>query len=137
MAKEMNGAAFCPLARLHCCGIAVIRHQYIKSNEMEQIVIQQSLSLLLQCTMYSNNIASELHKHIVECYQNLRQEKDDENFENDSVHMIDKKKESSRLIARRQKQMKADVKAKQKADAEMNEEEEKEQSANADFEMDM
>ena len=50
--------------------------------------------------------------------------------------MIDKKKESVRVIARRQKQMKADAKAKQEADAEMKEEEEQEQSGNADSEMD-
>lgn len=125
------------LARLHCCGITVICRQFVKSNEMEQIVVQQSLPLLSQCTMYSNDIASALHKHVVECYQNLRKEKDDENIEKDIVRMIDKKKESARVIARRQKQVKADMKekAKQEADAEMNEEEEKEeeqeQSGNA------
>jgi len=123
------------LARLHCCGITVICRQFVKSNEMDQIVVQQSLPLLSQCTVYSNDIASALHKHVVECYQNLRKEKDDEKIEKDIVKMIDKKKESARVIARRQKQMKADAKAKQEADAEMIEEQEQDGDADADSEM--
>lgn len=98
------------LARLHCCGITIICRQITKSDELTQIVMQQSLPLLAQCTVYSNDIASALHKQVAEAYQVVEQEKKDEMVEKDIIRMVDKKKESARLIARRQKQIKAEAK---------------------------
>lgn len=98
------------LARLHCSGIAIICRQITKSDELTQIVMQQSLPLLVQCTVYSNDIASALHKQVAEAHQVLEQEKKDEKVEKDIIRMVDSKKESARLIARRQKQIKAEAK---------------------------
>jgi hypothetical protein len=96
------------LARLHCCGITIISRQIDESASrgVEQIIIQQSLPLLSQFTLYSNDIAMALHKEVSDAHQALSQQKQDEKIENDIIRAIDKKKESARLIARRQKEMK-------------------------------
>ena len=108
--SSVSNAVLPTLARLHCCGITIICRQFTKSDELMQIVMQQSLPLLVQCTVYSNDIASALHKQVAEAYQLVEQEKKDESVEKDVIRMVDKKKESARLIARRQKQIKAEAK---------------------------
>ena len=108
-----------PKARLHCCGIAIITHQAVPSKKMEQIVKSECLPLLCKCTVYNNEIASALHLQVKESHAQLLEEKNDESIEKDIIRMVDKKKESARVIVKRQKQMKKDAKAKERADAEM------------------
>mmetsp|Transcript_15789 Transcript_15789/g.29792 ORF Transcript_15789/g.29792 Transcript_15789/m.29792 type:complete len:776 (-) Transcript_15789:1993-4320(-) len=102
----ISNATLPMLARLHCCGITMISRQVSKAKEVEQIVFEQSLPVLSQCIIYSNEVASELHKKIIETFQKMKEEKDDEKVEKDIIRKVDKRKESARLIARRQKQMK-------------------------------
>lgn len=108
----ISDASLPMLARLHCCGVTMISRQIARTKEMEQIVFEQSLPVLSQCIMYSNEVTSELHQKVMEAYQQLKQEKDDEKVENDIIRKVDKRKESARLIARRQKQIKQQSKEK-------------------------
>jgi hypothetical protein len=120
--SAIQNATLPTLARLQCCGITIISRQMATSptNDLEQIVIQHSLPLLSQCTLYSNDIATALHKQVSEAHQAMMQQKKDEEIENDIIRAVDKKKESARIIARRQKEMKADRKAKKKEEQEKN-----------------
>lgn len=116
--SSIANTALPPKARLHCCGIMIITHQVVPSKEMEQIVLN-SLPLLCKCTVHNNDIASALHRQVKDSHAQLLEEKNDELIEKDIIRMVDKKKESARVIVKRQKQMKKDAKAKERADAEM------------------
>lgn len=112
------------LARLHCSAITITTRQMAPtpSEYLEQIVIQKSLPLLYQLTLYSSDIASALQKQVSDAHEELTQQKKDEKMENEIIRAVDRRKESARLIARRQKEMKIKRKEEEAKKAEMGEE---------------
>ena len=111
----ISNATLPTLARLHCCGITIVARQI--NPTLAPIVIEKSLPLLSQFTLYSSDIAMALHKEVSVAQEELMKQKQDENMENDIIRVVDKRKESARTIARRQKELKKEREAKNKADA--------------------
>lgn len=103
------------LSRLHCAGIVITSRQVIMDagaddstkfpSNLEMIVTTQILSLLSQCTMYSTDISSALCNQIEAMESKLHEERKDQEMEDNVIKMVNKRKESARLIARRQKEM--------------------------------
>jgi hypothetical protein len=95
------------LARLHSCGIVIAASQMRPENDrLSKTIVSLVVPLLHQCAHYHGNIAQALYTQVNESYIVLRKEKDDEAIEKDIIRMVDKRKESARSIARRQKEMK-------------------------------
>lgn len=95
------------LARLHSCGIIIAALQAQPDNgRLFKILASLVIPLLGQCSLYHSDIAQALYTQVNESYIALRKEKDDESIEKDIIRMVDKRKESARSIARRQKEMK-------------------------------
>jgi hypothetical protein len=96
------------LARLHSCGIIVAASQIQPENDrISKILMSLVFPLLHQCTQYHSDIAQALYTQVRESYIAFKKEKDDEAIENDIIRMVNKRKESARSIARRQKEMKS------------------------------
>ncbi len=104
------------MCRLHMAGIIVASRQIIvDENKLSEFdidvnITSQIFPLLSQCTMYSTDIAQALCQQIVLVESKLKKEQDDEKLENNIIKTVALKKESARLIARRQKELKAAAK---------------------------
>lgn len=146
------------LTRIHCSGIVILARQaqsagmgrpatIISSpsssattttttppslSELTDIVTTQALPLLSTCTMYNPSIASALYNRISITHAHLMKEREDEAMEANVIRAVTERKESARLIARRQKMMKEDRKRQKLEEREK----EKEQEKNDDSAMD-
>jgi len=116
--SSISNTSLPALARIHCCAIVILSRKIIASSssvvksveELQQLLVTQVLPLLSQFTLYSTDIASALYARVKETHEKLLQEKTDASMEKEIMHMVDKRKESARLIARRQKVMKKEQK---------------------------
>ena len=101
------------MSRLHMAGLIVASRQIaidenkLSSFNIDEIITNQIFPLLSQCTMYSTDIAQALCQQVLLMESKLQKERDDEKLESNIIKIVDDKKESARLIARRQKEMKA------------------------------
>jgi len=124
--STISNATLPALSRLHCAGTVITSRQCILDiwsssssnsnaklqkiqNDIDTIIANQAFPLLLQSTIYSTDIASALCQQITAAECKLKEERQDEDIEKNVIQMVDKRKESARLIARRQKKMKKEA----------------------------
>lgn len=94
------------LSRLHCSGMLVVARQFLHTQQVTELVTSQVIPLLFQCTDYHTDVAHALYTQVSKYMVLLQKEKDDEAMEKNIIRMVENRKESARMIARRQKQMK-------------------------------
>ncbi len=127
--SSITNSSLPTLTRIHCSGIVILARQSVAMSssssfmsspassttvpqstptlsQLTEIVVTQALPLLSTCTTYNPSIASALYNRISVTYSQLKKEKEDEAMEANVIRTVTERKESARLIARRQKLMK-------------------------------
>ena len=111
------------LARLHGAGTLIASRHFIVDlatqdtscaslqSNLNSIFTAHMFPLLSSCTTYMTDVSSALYHQILVTESKLQEEMQDEKLEKDLIKMAENKKESARLIAKRQKEMKAQAKA--------------------------
>lgn len=108
------------LCRLHCAGCLVTARLLSGIEALQSPVISQAIPLLH--TFLQLNLESRLVETYIQCHKNWLEEEADDQLEREAIQAVKQRREPARLIARRQKQMKAEKDKLKQAMADANEE---------------